>query len=118
MKLEPMWESQQRKGVKMADTLGSLIDKLMTVDMKMWNNQELLYEIRRMSFEEYREKYFSSESGAEDLWISLKKACDLNVQRNQLIDEIDQKVVSLVQEAQSGHDLDDGKNIQRKHKTY
>ncbi len=29
----------------MADTLGGLIDKLFTIDSKMWNNQELLYEI-------------------------------------------------------------------------
>ena len=34
----------------MADTLGNVIDKLVTVDMKMWDNQELLYEIRRMDF--------------------------------------------------------------------
>ena len=72
----------------MADTLGSLIDKLTTVDLKMWNNQELLYEIRRMSFEEYKAKYFDTEDGAQKLWESLKRACDLNVQRNQLIDEV------------------------------
>ena len=38
----------------MADTLGNVIDKLVTVDMKMWDNQELLYEIRRMTFDEYK----------------------------------------------------------------
>lgn len=101
----------------MADTLGSLIDKLITIDMKMWNNQELLYEIRRMTYAEYKQKYFS-EKGAEELWDSLKKACDLNVQRNQLIDEIDEKIVELVKDASSGGDLDFGKHIQRKHKTY
>jgi hypothetical protein len=102
----------------MADTLGSIVDKLITVDMKMWNNQELLYEIRRMTFDEYKAKYFSDEKGAELLWEGLKKACDLNVQRNQLIDEIDQKIVDLVEAKFKGEDLDDGKNIQRKHKTY
>lgn len=102
----------------MADTLGGVIDKLITIDMKMWNNQEILYEIRRMTFDEYKEKYFSSEEGAQKLWECLKKACDLNVQRNQLMDEVDEKIVSLVKEAASGLDLDDGKNIQRKHKTY
>jgi RNAse (barnase) inhibitor barstar len=102
----------------MADTLGSLIDKLITIDMKMWNNQELLYDIRRMTFEEYKEKYFSSVEGASTLWDSLKKACDLNVQRNQLIDEIDVKIVEIVEEASSGKELDNGKFIQRKHKTY
>lgn len=102
----------------MADTLGGLIDKLITVDMKMWNNQEILYEIRRMTFDEYKNKYFSSEEGAEELWKCLKKACDLNVQRNELMDEVDEKIVSLVKEYLSGVDLDNGKNIQRKHKTY
>lgn len=102
----------------MADTLGGLIDKLITIDMKMWNNQELIYEIRRMTFEEYKAKYFSSEEGAESLWKSLQKACDLNMQRNQLIDEIDQKVTEMIEASQSGEELDAGKFIQRKHKTY
>lgn len=102
----------------MSDTLGSLIDKLITIDMKMWNNQELLYVIRRMSFEEYKDKFFNSENGAQDLWESLKKACDLNVQRNQLIDEIDGKIVEIVKSSLEGEDLDNGKFIQRKHKTY
>ncbi len=102
----------------MSDTLGSLVDKLCTVDLKMWNNQEILYEIRRMDFDEFKDKYFSSEDGAEKLWECLKKCCDLNVQRNQFMDEIDQKVVEIVSDAVSGEDLDSGKHIQRKHKTY
>jgi hypothetical protein len=102
----------------MADTLGSLVDKLTTIDLKMWNNQEMLYEIRRMTFEEYRAKYFDTEEGAQKLWECLKKACDLNVQRNQLIDEVDEKVVEIIKDAVSGSDLDSGKFIQRKHKTY
>ena len=83
----------------MADTFGGLIDKLITIDMKMWNNQELLYEIRRMTFEEYKEKYFLHEDGSLRLWECLKKACDLNVQRNTLIDEIDEKVLEIVKSA-------------------
>ena len=102
----------------MADTFGGLIDKLITADLKMWNNQELFYEIRRMSFSEYKEKYFNDENGAEKLWQSLKKAADLNVQRNQLIDELDERLIDLLKSAVNGEDLDDGKNIQRKHKTY
>lgn len=102
----------------MADTLGSLIDKLTTVDLKMWNNQEILYEIRRMSFDEYKQKYFQNEEGAQKLWEILKRACDLNVQRNQLIDEVDEKVIEIIRESTSGNDLDSGKFIQRKHKTY
>jgi len=102
----------------MSDTFGNLIDKLCTVDMKMWYNQELLYEIRRMSFEEYKEKYFSSEGGAMMLWECLKKACDLNVQRNQIINEIDAKIIEMMQASQRGEDLDNGKFLQRAHKTY
>ena len=102
----------------MSDTLGSLIDKLSTVDLKMWNNQELLYEIRRMSFDQYKEKYFDNKEGAENLWQSLKKCCDLNVQRNQLIDEVDEKIIEIIHSYMAGEELDSVKFIQRKHKTY
>ena len=101
----------------MADTFGGLIDKLITADLKMWNNQEVFYEIRRMDFDQFKEKYFNDE-GAEKLWSILKKLADLNIQRNVLIDEVDEKLIALIKQAISGEDLDDGKNIQRKHKTY
>ena len=80
----------------MADTLGNIIDKMITVDLKMWHNQELLYKIRRMTFDEYKQEYFLSEEGAIKLWESLKKACDLNVQRNQLINEVDLKIIEML----------------------
>lgn len=102
----------------MADTLGTLVDKLTTVDLKMWNNQEFLYEIRRMSFKEYKEKYFLNEDGALKLWETLKKACDLNVQRNQLINEVDEKIIEIINAKLSGEELDNGKFLQRSHKTY
>jgi RNAse (barnase) inhibitor barstar len=102
----------------MADTLGGLIDKLITIDMKMWTNQEMLYEIRRMkSVDEFKAKYAGDE-GMETLWKCLQKACDLNVQRNQLIDEVDEKVIEIVKAGIVGESLDEGKFIQRKHKTY
>lgn len=102
----------------MADTLGSLIDKLFTADTKMWNNQEELYKIRKMTFEEYQKEYFDEKEGAARLWECLKKVCDLNVQRNHLIDEIDQKIIEIVKEAAEGKELDNGKLVQRKYKTY
>jgi hypothetical protein len=102
----------------MADTLGGIIDKLFTIDTKMWVNQDLIYEIRRMSFDEYKTKYFTNEEGAQKLWDCLKKACDLNVQRNALIDEIDQKIIEMIEAKFSGEELDGGKFLQRKHKTY
>ena len=102
----------------MADTVVGLVDKLLTVDLKMWNGQEVLYAIRRMTFEEYKAKYFETEDGAKELWGYLQRACDLNLQRNQLIDEIDEKIVEIIKAAQNGEELDDGKFVQRKHKTY
>lgn len=102
----------------MSDTLGSLIDKLTTIDLKMWNNQELLYQIRKMTFEEYEEEFFKSEEGAKKLWNILKKACDLNVQRNQLITEVDEKIIEIIDAKFAGETLDNGKFIQRSHKTY
>jgi hypothetical protein len=100
------------------DTLGNVIDKLITVDMKMWDNQELLYEIRRMTFDEFKEKYNSSEEGCIKLWEILKKACDLNVQRNQLINEVDEKIIEMFNALKNNEDLDNGRFLQRSHKTY
>jgi hypothetical protein len=102
----------------MADTLGGLIDKLFTINTKMWFNQDLLYEMRRMTFDEFKEKYWSNEDGANQLWNILKKACDLNIQRNQIIDEVDEKVIEIIADGVAGKDLDNGKFVQRKHKNY
>jgi hypothetical protein len=100
------------------DSLGNVVDKLITVDMKMWHNQELLYEIRKMTFEEYKQKYFENEEGAKLLWETLKKATDLNVQRNQLINEVDEKIIEMFKAFKNGEDLDNGRFLQRSHKTY
>jgi GNAT superfamily N-acetyltransferase len=105
-------------GESMADTLGGLIDKLITIDMKMWNNQEFLYEVRRMEFSEFQNKFTSTGEQQSSLFESIKKCCDLNMQRSQLIDEIDEKVIEMTAAASSGENLDDGKYVQRKHKTY
>lgn len=102
----------------MADTVGTLVDKLFTTDTKMWNGQEELYKIRRMTFDQYKDEYFKDDEAAVRLWECLKKACDLNVQRNQLINEIDQKIIEMIQAAVKGNELDDGSFVQRSHKTY
>jgi len=101
----------------MSDTLGGLIDKLYTIDMKMWNNQEILYTIRRMTINDFKKEYYNEE-GINKLWECLKKCCDLNIQRNQLIDEIDEKTIEMIKTGLSGKDLDNGTFLQRKHKTY
>ncbi len=102
----------------MSDTVGSLIDKLATVNNKMFNLQENMYQIRRMTFEEFKATYLEDEEKAQSLFNYLKKSCDLNVQRQNIITEVDLAIVSLVKEAISGKDLDDGKHVQRQHKTY
>ena len=102
----------------MADTLGGLIDKLITVDMKMWNNQEFLYEVRRIPFEEFKERFVKTDEQKLELFDSLKRCCDLNYQRNVLIDEIDEMIASVLEAISSGEKIDYEKFIQRKHKTY
>jgi len=101
----------------MADTVGSLIDKLFTVDTKMWNNQELLYKIRKMDFEEYLEAFFKDKESAKKLWNYLSKSADLNFQRNEFIDEIDKKLIEMINLATKG-ELSDDHFVQKKHKTY
>jgi len=99
----------------MSDTIGSLVDKLATVDLKMFSAQEFLYDIRKMTFEEFKEIYTREENLLE-LYDIFKKACDLNFQRNQLIDEIDMTLIDLIKEATNGNDLSN--YLQLKHKTY
>ena len=99
----------------MSDTIGSLVDKLATVNLKMFNCQEFLYDIRKMTFEEFKEIY-TREDNLLELYDIFKKACDLNFQRNQLIDEIDKSLIELVKAAVDGIDLSN--YVQLKHKTY
>ncbi len=93
------------------DTVGGLLDKLITVDMKMWYAQEDFYKIRNMTFEEFLENY-SGEVGMKILWEQFQKGIDLNLQRNVLIDEIDELLLEMTGAS------DDGRFVQRKHKTY
>lgn len=95
------------------ETVGSLVDKLITVSNKMFYNQEFLYEIRRMSLDEFKNIYFNKEK-IEELFIKLKLACDLNVQRNDLITEIDETIVKEVSDMIGGSTG----YIIKQHKTY
>ncbi len=74
------------------DTIGSLVDKLITVDLKMWHNQEQLYAIRRMSVEEFETRYDDDLPGLHE---TIKRCCDLNVQRSKLVDAIDVLVADI-----------------------
>ena len=73
------------EGKKM-DTLGNLVDKLTTVNAKLWHNQEELYKIRKMTPSEFEAIHGKDLKGLHGL---LARCCDLNVQRAKLMDEID-----------------------------
>lgn len=102
----------------MSDTVGSLIDKLFTVDTKMWNNQELVYEIRRHDFEWFKNRFLSSDATKLELYEILKKCCDLNVQRSQLVTEIDKQLIKIIEDGLAGRDLHSPDHVIEGHKTY
>ena len=79
----------------MADTIGSLVDKLATVNNKMFINQEFLYEIGRMTEDDFVMKYYS-DGDKRDLYIRLKKVINLNLQRQALILEHDKLLVDMI----------------------
>jgi hypothetical protein len=68
------------------DTFGNLIDKLTTINSKLWHNQEELYKIRKMTPEEFVSVHGKDLKG---LHCIVARCCDLNVQRAKLMDEID-----------------------------
>lgn len=100
----------------MADTIGSLVDKLITVDTKMWVNQEFLYEVRKMDFKDFENTYCITDEQRRLLFDRLVKCCDLNVQRNRLIFEIDEKLIEYGNAIRQGQDLD--RFRANPHKTY
>ncbi len=95
----------------MADTLGSLIDKLCTVDMKLWSVMEFYYLFPKQYSQEEFLKVFSHPKKLRMLYDKVAKQTDLNVQRANLIDEIDQLVAGSIK---SG---DVSRLVQRKYKT-
>lgn len=75
-----------------SDTVGLLIDKLSSVTIQMWHNQEELYKIRKMNNEEFVEEY---QNQLKVLHLIIKRCCDLNYQRSILVDAIDKKVLEI-----------------------
>lgn len=76
-----------------SDTIGELASKLSCSTVQMWNNQNILYQIRFMSIEEFRKTYDKDE-----LHAIIKRACDLNVQRAAIVDAIDAKLLTMKKE--------------------
>lgn len=101
----------------MSDTIGSLIDKLATVNQKMFMAQEELYVVRKMTFEEFKVAY-GTEEGMQKLYLAFKKSMDLNVQRQAMILEVDKKIAEIIVASVNGEDLNNGAFIQDQHKTY
>lgn len=93
------------------DTIAGIIDKMITIGNKMFVTQDDFYKLRKLSEEEFLKKYSEIEN-LKDLYKLFWKGIDLNLQRNQLMDELDTRLIELTGAK------DDGKNIQRKHKTY
>jgi len=91
------------------DTFGALVDKLVTVNLKMWHNQEVLYEIRRMTKAEFVERWSDDMLELHEV---VKRCCDLNVQRAKLMDEID----VFLEQAVAGEK--EGDLVRKQHKTY
>ena len=102
----------------MSDTVGSLVDKLFTVDTKMWTNQEMLYVIRKHDFEWFKNRFLSDDASILELYETLKKVCDLNIQRQLLITEIDERIVKTIEAGIAGRDLHTPNFIVDSHKTY
>jgi hypothetical protein len=102
----------------MADTFGSLVDKLATCNQKMFMAQEDLYQVRKMTFEQFKETFCSSDEGINRIYSYFKKGMDLNLQRQAIILELDKKLVEIVNAAINGENLDNGSFVQDQHKTY
>jgi hypothetical protein len=81
----------------------------------MFNEQEKLYGIRRMTFEQFKERYNGEK--LKELYDYFILAATLNLQRNAAIDEIDVRLVQMIKDCVSGIDIDNGTNIQLKCKT-
>ena len=73
------------------ETLGSLTDKLCIVNLKLWHCQEELGTVRLMTDAEFQKKYKH-----EQIKALMDKAFSLNLQRNALVEEIDQLLVDVI----------------------
>ena len=93
------------------DTLGSLIDKLSIVTTRMWHAQDELYRFRKMTKAEWAKEFGNDPDRVRAI---LKRACDLNLQRNQLMDAIDKLNVEQLEMSEEERK----KLYQPKHKLY
>lgn len=95
---------------KHMDTIGNLVDKLCIVNNKMFWNQDILYAVRRMTPEEFENKY---KNNMTELHSILKRCTDLNAQRARLMDELDKKLIDGIKGT-----IDLSTLLSPQHKTY
>jgi len=74
------------------DSIGQLTYKLNCVCIQMWNNQEFLYAVRKMTTNEFISNYGND---LINLHRMIKRCCDLNYQRSLLMDAIDKKATEI-----------------------
>jgi hypothetical protein len=77
------------------DSLSDLIYKLSCTTNQMWYSQEVLYKIRFMTPDDFIKEYGDDPIELHNI---LKRACDLNVQRANLMDAIDKKILEIKKE--------------------
>jgi hypothetical protein len=93
------------------DTPGALFDKLAIVTTRMWHAQDDLYRFRRMGSEEWTKEFGEDPDKVRKI---LSRACELNLQRNQIMDEIDNLMVNMLNMS-----VEERKKLyQPKHKMY
>jgi hypothetical protein len=66
----------------MADTLGSLVDKLSIVNLKLWHVQDWVHEVEKKSYE-------TNQFTPSEMVENIRRLAVLNKQRNALMSEID-----------------------------
>jgi len=109
--LNDCWfEYSDKEDPIMSDTIGSLMDKLATCNLKMGFNQEMLYKTRKQSTEEFTALW---QNNMAELHQVLKRCLDLNNQRARLMDEIDKKLAAALKGDIKPDDL-----VALQHKTY
>lgn len=99
------------------ETIGAILDRLITANNKMFMEQEKLYAIKRMSFDDFKKVYLNNEEKLKELHDYFILASTLNLQRNAAIDEIDTRIVQMITDCVEGKNLDNGQYIQPKCKT-
>ena len=90
--LENRFNLDKSNDPKEGDSLAQLISKLSYTVNQMWTGQDVLYRIRFMTKEQFLAEYGSKPIELHDI---LKRACDLNVQRANLMDAIDKEIMRI-----------------------